>query len=152
MRSLGGAHQLGYVLMGERDSKISLLDRLLQHAELTARHNIFYGDGRDIYDVPGRTAHESVFNVNDGSYRCPNSQQGYSAFSTWTRGLAWAILGFAEQLEFLRSLGSKGKAANKTEAIFLKAAIATADFYLINCCADGIPMWDTGAPNLHRLG
>ena len=27
----------------------------------------------------------------------------------------------------------------------------TADFYLAHCCADGIPMWDTGAPNLHRL-
>jgi len=32
--------------MGERDQKISLLDRLLQHAELTARYNIFYGEGR----------------------------------------------------------------------------------------------------------
>jgi hypothetical protein len=35
---------------------------------------------------------------------------------------------------------------------FLRAATVTADFYLANCCADGIPMWDTGAPNLHRLG
>ena len=32
-----------------------------------------------------------VFNVNDGNFRCPNSQQGYTGFSTWTRGLAWAI-------------------------------------------------------------
>jgi unsaturated chondroitin disaccharide hydrolase len=31
------------------------------------------------------------------------------------------------------------------------AALATADFYLEHCCRDGIPMWDTGAPNLHRL-
>ena len=37
-------------------------------------------------------------------------------------------------------------------ALFLEAARATADFYLANSCADGIPMWDTGAPNLHRLG
>jgi len=35
--------------------------------------------------------------VVDGRYRCPNSQQGYSPFSTWTRGLAWALTGFAEQ-------------------------------------------------------
>src|SRR5262249_2157171 len=28
----------------------------------------------------------------------------------------------------------------------------TADFYLAQACADGIPVWDTGAPNLHRLG
>ena len=33
-----------------------------------------------------------------------------------------------------------------------KAARATADHYLANCCTDGIPMWDTGAPQLHRLG
>ena len=64
----------------------------------------FSAEGRDTYDVRGRTAHESIFNVNDGNYRCPNSQQGYSPFSTWTRGLAWAMLGFAEQLEFFDTL------------------------------------------------
>lgn len=37
-------------------------------------------------------------------------------------------------------------------AWFSAAALATADFYLANSCADGVPMWDTGAPNLHRLG
>ena len=35
---------------------------------------------------------------------------------------------------------------------FLTAAAATADYYLESSCADGIPIWDTGAPNLHRLG
>src|SRR6185369_6343644 len=102
-RSLAVAHQLGHVLMGERDQKISLLGRLVQHANTTARYSIYYGKGRDGYDVSGRTAHESIFNLNDGSYRCPNSQQGYSPFTTWTRGLAWAILGYAEQLEFLET-------------------------------------------------
>src|SRR5204863_9780377 len=34
----------------------------------------------------------------------------------------------------------------------LKAALATADHYIENSCTDGIPMWDTGAPELHRLG
>ena len=93
LRSLAVAHQLGHVLRGERDESISLLERLLAHAETTALYSIYYGKGRDAFDVRGRTAHESIFNLNDGSYRCPNSQQGYSPFSTWTRGLAWAILG-----------------------------------------------------------
>ena len=75
----------------------------MQHAAATARYSVYYGEGRDAYDVPGRVAHESIFNVNDGSYRCPGTQQGYSPFTTWTRGLAWAILGFAEELEFLGS-------------------------------------------------
>jgi hypothetical protein len=37
------------------------------------------------------------------------------------------------------------------EAVCFRAATATSDFYLETCCADGIPMWDTGAPNLSRL-
>jgi len=157
-RALAVAHQLGHVLMGEQDAKISLLQRLVDHCVNTARHSIYYGEGRDAYDVRGRTAHEAVFNTASGVFRCPNSQQGYSPFSTWTRGLAWAICGFAEQLEFLRDgkcgSGSDFKGAggvDKCRQLFTKAATATADFYLANSCADGIPMWDTGAPNLHRL-
>ena len=156
LRSLAVAHQLGHALMSERDRRISLLQRLFEHAETTAEFAIYYGKGRDAYDVPGRTAHESIFNTNDGSYRCPNSQQGYAPFTTWTRGLAWAICGYAEQLEFLQTLNAAElKAVGRRPAdlnTFVKAAIATADFYLANTCADGIPMWDTGAPNLHRLG
>ncbi len=172
LRSLAVAHQLGHVLMGERDRKISLLARLIQHAQTTAHFSVYYGKGRDAYDVRGRVAHESIFNLNDRSYRCPNSQQGYSPFSTWTRGLAWALLGFAEQLEFLESIpeseiqrslrsddedrrGNRKGASETTAPAFketlLQGAVATADFYLENSCVDGIPMWDTGAPNLHRL-
>jgi hypothetical protein len=147
-RSLAVAHQLGHVLMGEQDARISLLDRLLQHALNTARYNVYMGRGRDAYDVRGRTAHEAVFNTASGVFRCPNSQQGYSPFSTWTRGLAWALCGFAEQLEFLDHLGGMEPSAM---GALEDAALATAEFYLTNSCADGIPMWDTGAPNLHRL-
>ncbi len=146
LRILALAHQLGHILMAENDAKISLLSRLLQHAKTTAKFNIYYGKSRDAYDLPGRVAHEAIFNRNDGRFRCPNSQQGYSPFTTWTRGLAWTILGFAEQLEFLREI-------NAPERSFEEAATATADFYIDRATAtDGIPYWDTGAPNLHRLG
>jgi unsaturated chondroitin disaccharide hydrolase len=156
LRSLAVAHQLGHALMGERDQKLSLLERLLAHGKTTAAYNIYYGEGRDSYDVNGRTAHESIFNVNDGNYRCPNSQQGYSPFSTWTRGLAWAICGFAEQLEFLEILDDETfkMSGGKSEVmeIFRNAAAATADFYIENCCTDGVPVWDTGAPDLYKMG
>jgi len=192
LRVLAVAHQLGHVLMGEQDRRISLLSRLLEHCAATTLHAIYYGAGRDAYDVRGRVAHESIFNLNDSSYRCPNSQQGYSPFSTWTRGLAWAILGYSEELEFLNTLADeeinyassltwlvqtfkaiskpdRPKTARRWRALrnslreriesagrkaidsMLAAATVTADFYLAHCCADGIPMWDTGAPNLHRL-
>ncbi len=148
LRALAVAHLLGHALMGEGDLRISLLDRLIEHARATAKYAVYYGEGRDAYDVRGRVAHESIFNVNDGSYRCPNSQQGYSPFSTWTRGLAWAMCGFAEQLEFLDTLPDR----HPVPETFERAARATCDFYLENTPADGIPYWDTGAPGLAQLG
>lgn len=150
------AHQLGHRLMGENDVAINLLQRGLQHIEATAKYAIFYGEGRDTYDELGRTAHESVFNPNDGRFRCPNSQQGYSGFTTWTRGLAWAMVGFAEELEFLDTVADAdlvplgGKA--KYRALMLKAAQATCDWYIANTAIDGIPYWDGGAPQLNALG
>jgi hypothetical protein len=156
LRALSLSHQLGHVLMGEKDEQISLLKRLAEHARTTAKWNVYYGASRDSYDVRGRTAHESLFNVNDGSYRCPSTQQGYSAFSTWTRGLAWIMLGYAEQLEWvatrpdaeLDKLGGR----DALEAVMLNAARATCDFYIANTPSDGIPYWDTGAPGLAYMG
>ena len=36
--------------------------------------------------------------------------------------------------------------------VLLKAARASSDFYLENTPVDGIPYWDTGAPQLYKLG
>jgi hypothetical protein len=147
LRALAISHQLGHVLMEENDRRVSLIERLKAHAISTARFSIYYGKGRDAYDIRGRAAHEAIFNINDGNFRCPNSQQGYSPFSTWTRGLAWAMCGFAEQLEFLRAIGDDEIASQ-----LRTAAEATCDFYIEHATAsDGIPYWDTGAPQLHRL-
>lgn len=157
LRSLAVAHRLGHPLMEENDRRVSLLDRLVGHARTTAEFNVYYGEGRDSYDERGRVAHESIFNLNDGQYRCPSSQQGWSPFSTWTRGLAWIMCGYAEELEYLATVpdpeleGHGGRSA--VEAFMLKAAMATCDFYIGRATAtDGIPYWDTGALELHRLG
>jgi unsaturated chondroitin disaccharide hydrolase len=157
MRALVVAHTLGHALMGENDRRIDLLERALQHAAATAAFNVYYGRGRDAYDVRGRVVHESIFNRNDGRYRCPSSQQGFSPFTTWTRGAAWVICGFAEQLEFISTLKNAalapfgGRAA--VEAMLLETARATADHFIDGYTArDGIPYWDDGAPQLYRLG
>ncbi|MDB5106012.1 MAG: hypothetical protein JWP91_3701 [Fibrobacteres bacterium] len=159
LRALAVSHKLGHTLLGEKDAKINLLQRLVDHAAVTAEFTLFYGEGRDSYDVPalrGRAAHEIIFNTTDGSYRCPNSQQGYAPFTTWTRGLAWIMLGYAEELEFLATLSDKELDAvggrKPVEAMMLKAAKASCDFYISQTPKDGIPYWDTGAPNLHKLG
>ncbi len=156
LRALAVSHQLGHCISGENDTKISLLERLVQHASTTAEYNVYYGNGRDHYDLRGRVAHESIFNLNDGNYRCPNSQQGFSPFTTWTRGLAWILCGYPEQLEFIDTLEpaelepAGGK--ENIKQMFLKTATATADFYINHTPNDGIPYWDTGAPLLHKLG
>ena len=156
MRALVLSWKLGHKFMGEGDKEINLLGRSLQHAESTARYNVWFGEGRDSYDIRGRVAHESIFNLADKAYRCPSTQQGYSPFSTWTRGLAWILCGFAEQLEFLRLQSAEhfepfgGK--EKWLARFEQTARAVADFYLEFTPTDGIPYWDTGAPGLANLG
>jgi len=156
VRSLMLSYALKHVMQGENDVRISLLGRALQHIESTAQYSIFYGEGRDSYDVRGRTAHEIIFNTKDGNYRCPNTQQGYSGFTTWTRGLAWAICGFAEELEFLQTVDDAALeeygGRKKIETLMLKAAKSTCDFYIENTPVDGIPYWDTGAPSLYKLG
>jgi hypothetical protein len=156
LRALALSHQLGHVLMGEKDERISLLRRLVEHARTTAKWNVYYGQGRDAFDLRGRVAHESIFNVADGSYRCPNSQQGWSPFTTWTRGLAWIMCGYAELLEWIATCPDQelervgGRDA--IEAVMLNAARATCDFYIENTATDGIPYWDSGAPGLRWLG
>ena len=160
LRSLSLAHRLGHRLMGENDDAICLLDRMIQHARSTAKYSVYYGEGRDTYDVRGRVAHESMFNRNDGRYRCPNTQQGYSPFSTWTRGLSWVVSGFPEQLEFLdtvsdaelKPLGLDDRGREEIESFMLKAARASCDFFIENTPTDGVPYWDTGAPGLAAMG
>jgi len=156
LRALALSYRLGHVMMAENDKPVSLLERLVQHARTTADYAVYYGEGRDAYDVRGRVAHESIFNPNDGNYRCPNSQQGYAPFSTWTRGLAWIMCGYAEQLEFLETVPSAEVeplgGAEAVRAFMVKAAEATCDFYLAHTGTDGIPYWDTGAPGLAQIG
>jgi len=62
LRALGVAHLLGHALMEENDRKVSLLDRLIQHARATADYSVYYGEGRDAYDVRGarRTSRSST--------------------------------------------------------------------------------------------
>ncbi|HPO12194.1 MAG TPA: glycosyl hydrolase [Candidatus Hydrogenedentes bacterium] len=155
-RSLVVADRLGHMLMSENDRRISLLDRAMQHICNTLKFNVYYGAGRDAYDVRGRVAHEGIFNTTDGRYRCPSTQQGYSPFSTWTRGLAWVLLGCAEQLEFFAATPASAWKPFDTEGQFhellMEGALSTADFFIENTASDGIPFWDTGAPGVAALG
>jgi hypothetical protein len=73
LRALAISHLLGHRLLEEQDAPVNLLHRLVQHAQATAQFSVYYGEGRDTYDVRGRVAHESLFNAANGTYRGPNS-------------------------------------------------------------------------------
>lgn len=65
VRTLTLSYQLGHVLMGEQDEKINLLTRGLQHAETTARYNVFFGKGQshsatDANITPGNQGRASI--------------------------------------------------------------------------------------------
>lgn len=158
-RILGVAHQLGHALMGENDARINLLGRSIQHGLATSKYIVFHGDSSHGYDVRGRTAHEGTFNRNDGNFRARSTQQGYSPFSTWTRGLAWAMLGYAEELEFFRTLPAaefkQSVGLTKREVLdeYQRCATDTCDHYIDDVSTqDGMTYWDDGAPTLHQLG
>jgi unsaturated chondroitin disaccharide hydrolase len=158
-RILGLAWRLGHVLMHERDKSASLLKRSVLHGLTTSQYIVFHGDSAHTYDVAGRTAHEAIFNRNDGRFVCRSTQQGYSPFSTWTRGLAWALLGFAEELEFFATIDAAafkmetGLEKRAVVTVYERCARETADHYLGDATAgDGIPYWDSGAPGLEQLG
>ena len=159
IRIMAAAWQLGHHLAHENDRKADLLKRAVLHALTTNQYIVFHGDSDHSCDVRGRTAHEGTFNRNDGAFRARSTQQGYSPFSTWTRGLAWAMLGYAEQLEFLAGIDagkfeqSVGLGKADVVAVYESAARATCDHYIDGCAAaDGVVYWDDGAPGLSKMG
>jgi len=159
VRILSVGWQLGHVLMHEGDRRADLLKRGVLHGLTTNQYIIFHGDSEHTYDVRGRTAHEGIFNRNDGAFRCRSTQQGYSPFSTWTRGLSWAICGYPEQLEFFKTIkpaafkSSTGLNKSEVVKVFEQAAVDTCDHYLDDIATlDGVCYWDDGAPGLARLG
>jgi unsaturated chondroitin disaccharide hydrolase len=82
----------------------------------------------------GSTAHEGIFDVETGRFLRQSTQQGWSADSTWSRGLAWALYGFTTCYRLGR------------EAEFLDMARRSADFYLRRAPAGLVPFWDFDLP------
>jgi hypothetical protein len=159
VRILGVAWQLGHPLMHEGDRSANLLKRSVLHGLTTSHHIVFHGESEHTYDVRGRTAHEGTFNRNDGAFRARATQQGYSPFSTWTRGLAWAMLGYSEELEFFKSIDAaafkQATGLKKADVVkvYERNAIDTCDHYLNDVSTtDGITYWDDGAPGMAQLG
>src|SRR5215472_7718715 len=70
-----------------------LRDIALRHC-LTTRRFLVRGDGS--------TAHEGIFDLESGEFLRQATQQGFRGDSCWSRGLAWALYGFAACHEYSR--------------------------------------------------
>ncbi len=71
---------------------------------------------------------------SDGTVLFTHTHQGYSDTSTWARGQAWAVYGFAETAAGLRDPG------------LLAVAERTADYVQRRLPASGVPLYDYDAP------
>ena len=81
----------------------------------------------------GSTFHRMTFDPTTGALIGPVAGQGIGVDSTWARGQAWAIFGFARAYQLTR-----------TQA-FLDAAETTARFWMTHLDAQCVPTWDFDA-------
>lgn len=90
---------------------------------------------KDVLRPDGSTYHIVAFNPNTGETEWYPDPQGYNAESSWSRGHAWAIYGYA--LSY--------KHSGKQE--YLEAAKALAHYFLANAAQTGyVPLLDFRAP------
>ncbi|KAG6919910.1 hypothetical protein DXG01_013259 [Tephrocybe rancida] len=80
------------------------------------------------------TWHVIEYNSTTGGVFRKRTEQGYSDDSTWSRGQAWAIYGFANMY----------KLTQKVDYLFTARRLAK--YFLDNIPADGIVPWDFNAP------
>ncbi len=109
-------------------------DRRLR--DIAVRHSIT--TRRCLVRADGSTAHEGLFDLATGEFIRQTTQQGFRGDSCWSRGLSWALYGFATAYEFSR------------DPRFLQTAESCADFYITHTPSDGIPPWDYNAPPENR--
>ncbi|RDB24223.1 Unsaturated glucuronyl hydrolase [Hypsizygus marmoreus] len=97
----------------------------IAHADTTMKNHI-RGDGS--------TWHVIEYNANTGAVTKKRTAQGFSDSSTWSRGQAWGIYGFANMF---RLTGDTN---------YLLTARRLAKYFLDNIPAGGIIPWDFNAP------
>ncbi|CAA7265376.1 unnamed protein product [Cyclocybe aegerita] len=95
------------------------------HADTTIRNHI---------RADGSTWHVVEYNSNTGQVTRKRTAQGYSDGSTWSRGQAWGIFGFANMYRLTRNPN------------YLSTARRMATYFLNNLPADGVVPWDFNAP------
>jgi unsaturated chondroitin disaccharide hydrolase len=96
-------------------------DAATRHAEQVMQHMI---------RPDGSTYHTYYFDLDTGAPRFGRTAQGHRDESTWSRGQAWALYGFA--LAYRDTQDSR----------FLETARRVADVFLAHTPPDGVVAWD----------
>lgn len=119
---------VGIIFYAAEETGAEALQRLAcRHCDTTLKR-LVRGDGS--------VAHEGLFNVETGEFLRQSTHQGWRGDSSWARGLAWALYGFADAYRYTK------------HRRFLQAARLCADFYLDRTPAHGVPPndWDEPSP------
>jgi unsaturated chondroitin disaccharide hydrolase len=82
----------------------------------------------------GTSSQFAYFNSSNGAFVDNETYQGYSNTSTWSRGEAWAIYGFAQ------CYAATGRSD------FLATSEKTANWFISHLPSDDVPYWDFNAP------
>ncbi|KAF4828838.1 Unsaturated chondroitin disaccharide hydrolase [Colletotrichum tropicale] len=107
--------------LGDQD----MYNAAVKHAETTRTHHI-----REDFS----TFHVVNFEQKTGVPKEKITNQGYSDTSSWSRGQAWAIAGFAQTYGWTRDVS------------FLETAISCAEYFIAQLPFTWIPPWDFTAP------
>ena len=89
---------------------------------------------RDLVREDGSTWHMVCYDATTGAVTRRDQGSAYSVDTTWSRGQAWAILGFAAAYRETR------------DERFLAVARRVTDWYLAHLPEDAVPYWDFGDP------
>jgi len=118
---------VGIIFYASLQTQDDDLLRIATQHSLTTRRYLMRGDGS--------TSHEGIFDLETGEFLRQSTHQGWRDDSSWARGLTWGLYGFGTVYSFTG------------DARFLQAAELSAQYYIENTSAHGVPPNDWMEPN-----
>jgi len=103
----------------------TLRDIAMSHADNTMQNHV---------RPDGSSYHLVEYNSTTGAVISRGTVQGYADNSTWTRGQAWGIYGFANMYR------------NTQQTRYLDTSRQMASYYISQVPSDGVVPWDFNAP------